>query len=108
MTPQQFRSFVERYSQRFQQVRKSAGPPGGETLAAQDGTGSKRLQQGRTLDQQVLDVKGAEKLSPDELRKLYESRARSVSPEYRKQVEEYFRSISEGAAPRTPTTAPSQ
>jgi len=43
------------------------------------------------------DVRGSEKLSTDDVRKLYEQRAKTVSPEYRKQVEAYFRAISEAA-----------
>ena len=59
--------------------------------------GSGRTQAGRGLDGKVENVRGSEKLSIDEIRKLYEQRAKKVSPEYRKQVEAYFRAISEGA-----------
>ena len=36
------------------------------------------------------------------------SRGANVSPEYRKQVEAYFRAISEGAGSATPTSQPAR
>jgi hypothetical protein len=66
------------------------------------------VQSGAALANQLLDVRGGEKLTPDQLRKLRESSAARVSPEYRQAVEDYFRAISEGAAARTPATAPAR
>ena len=49
------------------------------------------------MDGKLDGSHGSEKLSTDEVRKLYEQRTKSVSAEYRKQVEAYFRAISEAA-----------
>lgn len=108
MTQEQFRGFVEQYTQRLDLLRThKSDESGGQQVGNTDGAGSKNLQGGRALDDQLLDVKGAENLTPDEIRKLRESRAAKVSPEYRKQVEDYFRSISEGAGTTPqPTSAP--
>ena len=98
MTPQQFRTFVDQYTQRLEKVKREPGEqPAGQQQAETSGPGGAQAQSGRGMDSQVLDVRGGEKLSPDQLRKLNESRSAKVSPEYRKQVEDYFRAISEGA-----------
>ncbi len=98
MTPTQFKAFVEKYTQRLEWVKDDRGDiSGGSVAGRQDGPGARTVQAGRTLDQQLLDVRGGEKLTPDQIRHLYESRSARISPEYRKQVEDYFRAISEGA-----------
>jgi hypothetical protein len=98
MTREQFAAFVEKYAQRIGKIEKmkeqTAGPDG--TISGSFAIpGSDRLEDGRALDGKLEDVRGSEKLSTDEIRKLYEQRASKVSPEYRKQVEAYFRAISE-------------
>lgn len=98
MTREQFAAFVERYAQRIGKIEKMA-----DETAKPDGTirgvfalpGSDRRQDGREAGKKLETVRGSEKLSPDEIRKLYEQRARKVSSEYRKQVEAYFRAISD-------------
>jgi len=100
MTRDQFAAFVDRYTQRIGKIEKmkdeTAGPDG--TIRGSFAIpGSGRTQAGRGLNGKVENVRGSEKLSIDEIRKLYEQRAKKVSPEYRKQVEAYFRAISEGA-----------
>jgi hypothetical protein len=109
MTRAQFAAFVERYAQRIGKVEKMkerTSRPAGALPNAFAITGSGRLQRGRGADGKLDDVRGSEKLSPDEIRKLFEQRARKVSPEFRKQVEAYFRAISEGAFRAPPTTRP--
>ena len=69
--------------------------------------GESALQAGRGVGAKLVPVRGSEALAPDELKKLYESRAANVSAEYRKHVEAYFRAISESAPP-APTTAPAK
>ena len=99
MTKQQFSAFVERYNQRIGKIAKMQ-----DTTAGPDGAirgnlvipGSAGTQAGRGVDERMEPVRGGEKLRPDEQRKLYEQRARKVSQEYRKDVEAYFRAISEG------------
>jgi hypothetical protein len=117
MTSQQFKGFVEQYTQQLDRIRRNGDDaPAGTQQARAEGPGGKAVQAGQGLDQQVLDVKGGEKLTPDQVKKLYESRSASVSPEYRKQVEDYFRAISEGgagatpppASPRTPASGPAR
>jgi len=114
MTKGEFAAFVEKYRDVF---GESADMPdrterptdvvrGGFTLP-----GSGRLQAGKGTGKDIEGGSGTEKLTPDELRKLYESRAAKVSPEYRKQVEAYFRAISEAAGRAetpAPTTQPSK
>jgi hypothetical protein len=113
MTQQQFKGFVEQYSQQLEHLRRNGDDtPTGSQQARAEGPGAKAVQAGQGLDQQVLDVRGSEKLTADQVKKLNESRAAGVSPEYRKQVEDYFRAISEGGAgaapPATPASAPAR
>ena len=98
MSQQQFAAFVEKYSQRIGRIEKMK-----ETTAGPDGAirgdfaipGSDRLRQGAGLDSKLDNVRGGEKLTPDQIRKLHEQRAAKVAPEYRKHVEAYFRAVSE-------------
>ncbi|HUT01283.1 MAG TPA: hypothetical protein VM031_02420 [Phycisphaerae bacterium] len=100
MTRDDFIAFVKKYSQRIGEIEKMS-----EKTVGPDGTiqgsfilpGSDRRQTGRGLSGKLENVQGSERLSKDEVRKLYEQRASKVSPEYRKQVEAYFRAISEAA-----------
>ncbi len=101
MTREQFAAFVEKYAQRIGKIGKmkdKTAKPDGTVQGAFALPGSDRQQQGRGLDGTLEDVRGGEKLSTDEIRKLYEQRAGKVSRKYRKQVEAYFRAISETAA----------
>ena len=102
MTEQQFASFVKRYSDRLDKVRKKkdekVSPPTDTVGNAFVVTGSKELQKGRSADDRLTDITGMSKLTPDQIRKLYESRRAKVSPEYRKHVEAYLRAISDNAA----------
>jgi hypothetical protein len=105
MTQPQFKTFVEKYTQRLERVKDDRGDvSGGPVEGRQDGPGGRTAQAGKTLDQQLLEVRGGEKLTPDQIRQLYESRSAKISPEYRKQVEDYFRAISEGGAGSPPPT----
>ena len=110
MTDAQFRSFVEKYSRRFGKLRPMADRtdrPGQEIGGAFELPGSEKLQTGRAWDSKLGNVTGSEKLTPDEIRKLSESKAARASRKYREHVQAYLRAISEGAAD-TPTTAPAK
>lgn len=109
MTEAEFGAFVEKYARRFGKTKKmpSETERPGETIGgAFQLTGKSGRQSGKGLDKQI-GSRGTDKLSPDELRKLFESRAAKVSPEFRKEVEAYFRAISE-QSPQEPTTAPAK
>jgi hypothetical protein len=103
MSQQQFQSFVEQYADKFGQVRQMQS----QTQRPQDEAagnvqiGQSGVQQGRS-DGSTGGATGAEKLTPDEIKRLNESRVNSVSPEFRNQVEAYFRAISEGGATSQP------
>lgn len=100
MTQAQFATFVEKYTQRIGEVKKmtdQTAKPTGTVVSSAVIPGNARPQAGRGVDGKLDDVRGSEKLSTDEVRKLYEQRSKSVSAEYRKQVEAYFRAISEAA-----------
>jgi len=100
MTNEEFRQFVKDYTDRFGQI----GPRGDTTVrpdqlvtGAVALPGSDELQRGHGAGGNVSDVEGGEKLTPDEVRKLAQSKAAEASPEYRKHVEAYLRAISEEA-----------
>ena len=101
MTAEQFAGFVKRYTDRFDKIRKKTDdkPPLPKDIVrnAFDQTGSKKVQEGRSTDKRLGDTSGMSDLTPDQIRKLYESRKAKVSPEYRKHVEAYLRAISENA-----------
>ena len=101
MTAEQFAGFVKRYSDRFDKIRKAKDdkPPLPKDVVrnAFDLTGSRKVQEGRTTDKRLADTSGMSDLTPDQIRKLYESRKAKISPEYRKHVEAYLRAISENA-----------
>jgi hypothetical protein len=94
MTPQEFGRFVEEYSQRVDRVRQNLQRQGPILLDEEGMTelGSTQRQEGDPRGR-IGNVTGLEDLSPDEVRRLYESRIEKVSPEYRKQVEQYYRNI---------------
>ena len=60
-----------------------------------NGVGNGNVQTGKGSD--TAGGAGHETLTPDQMKKLYESKAATVSPEYRKEVEDYFKNISESA-----------
>lgn len=103
MTQDEFGAFVEKYAQHFEKgPRKAAREttlPGRTVPNAFELSGKDGLQKGKSVEGGI-EAQGAEKLDKDQLRKLYESRAAEVSPEYRKGVEDYYRSISEGQTDR--------
>jgi len=96
MTETQFTQFVKRYADAIGKIRHQLGPvnvklaPGDIVIP-----GSDKLETGRGTDRKISDTTGHENLTPDQLRELHESRTKKVSPEYRKQVEEYYRNLSE-------------
>ena len=110
MTPERFSAFVEEYSRRLEGLRGI--PP--SDVPGQIAQGSFRLpegpgrQGGPLVDRRLAGAAGIERLSPDEVRKLFERRAAKVAPEYRKQVEAYFRAISEEGGRATAATAPAR
>ena len=109
MTAGELAGFVEQYREIFgrsKDMPERTERPTGTIRDAFQLPGRGGRQSGRGLDGGLDDVAGSEKLSPDELRKLYESRAAKVSPEYRKQVEAYFRAISEAASRKPPRPTP--
>ena len=67
-----------------------------------------RVPSGSGVDDGLADLRGGEKLTIDQIRKLHQQRARNVSPEYCAQVEAYFRAISEQALRDAPTSRPSR
>jgi hypothetical protein len=97
MTEAEFKDFVKKYRRKYGKVREmldeteAADRRRGQTVRG----GTTEVQQGRAADDEITSA-GGEDLSPDEIRKLYESRKGKLSPEYRKQVEAYFRAIAEG------------
>ena len=92
MTPEEFRQFVEEYANRVDRLRRQLDRrPGVDRIGAIE-IGSDERQAGRGASG-AGDIAGTEELTADELRDLYESRMQNVSPEYRKQVEEYYRNI---------------
>ena len=101
MTAEQFAGFVKRYTDRFDKIRKKTDdkPPLPKDIVrnAFDQMGSKKVQEGRSTDKRLGDTSGMSDLTPDQIRKLYESRKAKISPEYRKHVEAYLRAISENA-----------
>lgn len=110
MTPGQFAAFVEEYRRRFGQIKKMLDQTDRPDAARQGDfalTGARTVQDGRAVDRKV-GMRGTENLTPDQLRKLYESRASKVSREYRKAVDAYFRAISEAAPRNTPASAPAR
>lgn len=109
MTQAEFGAFVEKYARRFGKTKKmpsETARPTATVSGAFQLTGKSGRQSGKGVDKKI-GSSGTEKLSPDELRKLYESRAAKVSPRFRKEVEAYFRAISE-QSPRGATTAPAK
>ncbi len=97
MTEKEFKTFVEKYSDRIDNIRKNPDRteiPSRLRDPSELG-GSETLQEGRGASEELTQSSGTEDLTDDQLRELYESRTSEVSPEYRKQVEEYFRAISE-------------
>ena len=98
MTESEFGNFVEKYAKRYGKRKPDAAETEKPTDVVKNAfnlTGKAGRQGGKAAGEDV-GVEGAEKLTKDEIRKLLESRASEVAPEYRKAVEEYYRAISEG------------
>ena len=102
MSKAQLAAFVEGYAKRLSTLKTSyddkSHVPRGSERGAFGLTGDRALRKGESPAPRLSGLKGFEKLSPDRIRKLYESRRDQFSPEYRKHVEAYLRAISE----RTP------
>ena len=106
MTEAQFKAFVEDYRQKFGQVKEMAdqvAKPSGVMKTDVTAPGDEKLSTGTTIDGTV-GVTGTDKLLPDEIKKLNEAKLNKVSPEYRKEVEAFFRTLSETGS--TPAPAP--
>jgi hypothetical protein len=111
MTFPQYQAFVEAYTDRFGKIKpmlEKTQRPGEALGSAFVLPGSRELQSGKGMDDKVGNVKGGEKLTPDQIKKLFESRAAKVPPEYRSAVEAYFRAVSEGTSTPAPTANPSK
>ncbi|MFP4053304.1 MAG: hypothetical protein ACLFV7_05505 [Phycisphaerae bacterium] len=98
MTEKEFKDFVKKYAGKYGKVRdmleQTERTNETDRLVVRGGSGD--TQEGTGTADDATGASGREDLSPDEIKKLYESRKGNVSPEYRKQVEDYFRAISEG------------
>ena len=100
MSLAQFKAFIEEYSSRFGAIKQMADrtqPPDGSMIGAIVLPGEDKTQAGKGADGSVGNSTGSQKLSTDEIRKLSQARAAKVSPEYRKEVEAFFRAISESS-----------
>lgn len=101
MTADQYVAFVKRYADRFDKIRKKSSDspslPKDVVRNAFTRIGSDKFQKGRSTDTRLTNTAGMADLTPDQVRKLYESRKAKISPEYRKHVEAYLRAISENA-----------
>lgn len=97
MSEPEFRAFVDKYSRKFGKVREMLDKtdPARRVRESVVRGGTMEVQEGKAASGDVAST-GGEDLSPDQIRKLYESRKGKLSPEYRKQVEAYFRAIAEG------------
>ena len=98
MTEKEFKDFVKKYAGKYGKARdmleETERTDRTDRLVVRGGSG--QTQEGTGTADDATGASGREDLSPDEIKKLYESRKGNVSPEYRKQVEDYFRAISEG------------
>jgi hypothetical protein len=104
MTQEQFKNFVEEYTQKFGQVKEMLAQTQRPTESVQTGVqtpGDDKLSTGNTVDGQ-MGVSGTDKLAPDDIRKLNEAKATKVSPEYRREVEAFFKALSENAGSTVP------
>ncbi len=109
MSEPEFRAFVDKYSRKFGKVREMLDEtdPARRAREAAVRGGTMEVQQGKAAAGDVAST-GGEDLSPDEIRELYESRKGKLSPEYRKQVEAYFRAIAEGLGEETTSESADQ
>jgi len=96
MTETQFNQFVKRYADAIGNIRHQLGLVTVKRVPDRIRIpGSDKLDSGRGTDRRITDTTGHDDLTPDQIRELHESRSKKVSPEYRKQVEEYYRNIAE-------------
>jgi hypothetical protein len=108
MNTDELKAFVEKYSKRVGDLKaqKEKTETPGLVVNGNIGLGgTDKVQQGRGTD--VDAGAGTEKLTPDQLKKLNEARANKVPPEYRDEVEAYFKAIS-GSTPSAPTPPPAK
>ncbi len=107
MTDQQFRNFVERYTKRFKQLRQKLNGDGKKkykegTVKMVGPDGLRKAKRAR-----LSDVTETQVLPDEQDRELRETRSRKVPPKYLKQLDAYFRAVSEGQSKELPTTRPS-
>jgi len=98
MTEAEFGNFVEKYAKRYGKRKTDAAETDKPTDVVRNAfnlTGKAGREGGKAAGEDI-GVEGTEKLTKDQIRKLLESRANEVAPEFRKAVEDYFRTISEG------------
>jgi len=101
MTHGQYASLVERYTKRFERTiprTDRTNRPGklvANAFKLNNVAAGQRVERDR---RRIGRVRGGEKLTADQLRGLYESRAARVSRDFRKHVEAYFRAISDSTS----------
>jgi len=99
MSPEQFSQFVETYRQKFDQLRARRPGEGQTTI----GTGrTNEAQETTAVDRGrgrngALRAGGTDPRDADDLRKLNERKLQNVSPDFRREVEAYFRAVSESS-----------
>jgi hypothetical protein len=95
MTSRGFRSFVDKYTEKYHRIRKNLDQAGPREFRAGgiDMVGSGSLSEGSST---VIDGAGDSRSGTQQDKQLRETRARKVAPEYRKKLEEYFRSVGKG------------
>ncbi len=107
MTPEQLKGFVEKYTGMFDKLREklsSQGPP--RVVRGQAAQiGQSGVQQGRGRD--AGGASGTQGMSADQMKNISDARLQQVPPEYRKQVEAYFRAVAEMRS-STPATQPAK
>jgi len=95
MTENGFRTFVDKYTDQYERVKRKLDENGNKEF--RDGAirmvGSENLKDGEKTDITGGDHK---RTGTKEDRQVREARARKVSPEYRKQLEAYLRATSKG------------
>jgi hypothetical protein len=104
MTQEEFKGFIEEYTQKYGQVKDMLSQTQRPNETVQTGAqvpGDDKLSTGNTVEGQ-MGVSGTDKLAPDDIRKLNEAKATKVSPEYRREVDAFFKALSENAGSAAP------
>jgi hypothetical protein len=111
MNEAEFASFVEAYRERFDNlfdVLKATDPASGSTPEPNDLPGDPNLRRGEQAAPGVGAIRGSEKIEVDDSQELLESRRKEVSSEFRKEVEGYFRAVSDQPVADKPATQPAK